>query len=383
MSDTINPISEALEEIKTEVNTAVETKASNEALDLVKADLDAANEAAQTAATEAAAQLEALKSEAAAELEAAKSEANDAIEALEAKFDALPTITETPNKEETKMEFTQNETNVNKFELSLDTTKSYADNTDVTGGRVEAEGIRHDLAQANVLRAHAHILNTTSGSIKLPLLSAGSFAEEGTVNASRTEGGAISSKTVVVKNFVGQNAISKPAVEDITGFDATMTSLMVQEAGAAEAADAIAALNAESSYASVTATADLIADMSDMIATLGSAYKLGAKWFVSREAMSAIRKADVNGLVFDATSGQFTIFGHAVVVVDGLDAGDTTGDKSIYFGNMDRALVIVSRKNLELTRMMEVTPGMVTYFGDLRSVASSWDVNALVCLTAA
>jgi HK97 family phage major capsid protein len=78
--------------------------------------------------------------------------------------------------------------------------------------------------------------------------------------------------------------------------------------------------------------------------------------------------------------GLFTIFGYPVHVIDQMADGSTAGDNSVYFGDMARGLAVVSRRNLEISRFMETKPGMVTYFGDVRSKAAAWDVNALVSL---
>ena len=375
MSD-VNNVNEALEAIKTDVNTAVETKATIETVEANKAEavesIEAVKASMEVAATEAKAQSEKM-------------------EALEAKFAAMPIIS-TEIKKESKMEFTQDLVNLNKSSIIVDifSKAGYTDNTDVTGGNVASGNLIHTLVQANPFRTYGTVIQTNSGSIKLPQLSSVAFAAEATNNPSRTAGGSLTSQTVVVDNFVAQNEISKPAAEDIMGLDAIMGSHMTQSAGFAESADAVAALSAASFTAvntglatALPAATAIVAKLADMASNLSSAYTPNAKWYMSREALSVVRQSNDTVLNFDASLGLFTIFGYAVVIVDQIADGTTAADNSVYFGDMSKGLAVVSRKELEISRFMETSPGMVTYFGDLRSKAAAWDLSSLIVLNSA
>ena len=104
--------------------------------------------------------------------------------------------------------------------LSLDyVAKAYNDNTDVTGGRVDANGLFFELEDGNFARIYGDLWITASGSIKIPVLSGIAFTSEGTVNTSRTKGGSLAVSTAVVDNLVSENQISKPAMEDIPMMD--------------------------------------------------------------------------------------------------------------------------------------------------------------------
>ena len=375
MSD-IQKVNDALEAIKTDVNEAVQTKATIESVETVKAETNEAIEAVKTAVATQAEEVKAI------------SEAQtEKLEALEAKFAAMP-VQSTEIKEETKMTFTQDLIQTNKSAIIVDIFKAgYTDNTDVTGGTVDSNSLIHTLVQANPFRTYGSVIQTGSGSIKLPQLSSAAFASEATNNASRTAGGSLSSTTVIVENWVAQNEISKPAAEDIVGLDNIMASHMTQSAGYAEAGDAVAALAAASFTAvntgagtALPAAGAIVGKLADMAGELSSAYSANAKWYMSREALAVVRKSNDTVLNFDPSQGVFTIFGYGVVIVDQLANGGTAGDNSVYFGDMAKGLAVVSRKDLEISRFMETSPGMVTYFGDVRSKSAAWDLSALVAL---
>jgi len=378
MSD-IQNVTDALEQIKTEVSEAVNTKASIDEVETVKKHTV---EVIESVKTEVNTTVEVLKSTIA--------EQNAKLEELEAKFSVLPT---THKKEkETTMEFKQDPMQAHKSSLVVDlfAKAGYVDNTDVAGGSVGAGQLIHTLVQANPFREYGTVIQTGSGSIKLPILSSAAFASEANNNASRTAGGSLTSTTVVVENWVAQNEISKPAAEDIPGLDAIMASHMTQSAGYAEAGDAVSVLSAASftavntgAAAALPAATAIIGKLADVASNLSSAYLPRAAWYMSRAALAVARQSNDTVLNFDPSQGLFTIFGYPVVVVDLMASGSTAGDNSVYFGDMSRGLAVVSRKDLEISRFMETSPGMVTYFGDVRSKAAAWDTSALVALNTA
>ena len=285
--------------------------------------------------------------------------------------------------------FIKDSEQANKANLVLDiVTKAYGDNTDVTGGRVEARGIIHSLESGNFARTEASLWTTTSGSVKIPLLSGITFVNEDTVPTSRTQGGSLANTTVVVDNIVGSAQFSKPSIEDINDLDSKIMSLMMQAAAKKEATDAVAVLKAATLpevktglAAALPTSANVIGKLADMVAALSGAYLPGAKFYMSRSAMAVVQSSNNTGLNFDASRGIMTIFGYEVVVIDYLPSGGTANDEAVYFGRMDMALAFVSRRNLEVSRFMETVPGFVTYHGDLRSKSAIWDTAALVSLT--
>ena len=286
------------------------------------------------------------------------------------------------------MEFTKKENGTSS--IVLDVTKAYNDNTDVTGGRVEAIDVIHALEQGNFARMYGGVWNTTSGSIKLPTLSGITFASEATVNTSRTQGGTLGSVTAVVENLVGSVQVSKPSMEDINGLDMNISMLMMQEAAKKEAQDAVTILAAGSFTAVNTGAATalpaanaIIGKMADMKAALSSAYLFNAAFYVSREVYALLAKSNNTTLNYNPARGVMTLFGFDVVTVDYFDDGNAAGENSAYFGDMSRGLAFVSRKTLEIGRYMETSPGFVTYFGDLRSVSVVHDTAALIALNTA
>lgn len=372
-----NEVTKALEDIKGEVNTAIDLKASTETV-----------EANKKASDKVIADLN-TKMDKDAEVSKTLADAQETKMAeLEAKFAVLPV--QIKAEAPVEMVLKQDPLVHNKSSLVLDITKAgFTDNTAVTGSGVSSSSIIHLLTQANPFRNYGTVITTGSGSIKLPQLQINAFLSEAAV-AAKTVNTTISSTTVVVENWVGQNELSKPAAADIEGIDNVMMSLMTQEAGTAEAGDAVAVL-AAGGYTAVNtglaaalpASTAIVAKLADMAQELGSAYSPNAKWYLSREVLSLVRKSNDTVLNFDASQGLFTIFGYPVVIIDQIDDGATAGENSAYFGDMSRGLAVVSRKDLEISRFMETTPGSITYFGDLRSKASAWDLTALVALNSA
>ena len=384
MTDTIidvtTQLTDAITAIKQDQADISEFKADQAALEVVKSEAAEANVLLQ-------AELEATK--------AAQAELLAKTEEMEAKFVNLPTImkkdTQTMNTFE-KMTGAQGQEMVGQSYNTF--SKAVAEGSDITGGRIDTTSPYFILEQQSIFRAHATVMNTTAGSIKLPNISGVAWAKENTVlqDGSRVTGGASASATVVVDNWTTENLISLPALEDLQDFDGMMVKLIAQKLASAENAEGALVLKSAVAAAAPTigkvstgaATAlpaanAIVGKLMDMIASVTSPYLPNAKFYVSRGLYASISKSNNTTLNFDPASKAMTLAGYPIVVVDVLDAGTSGDDVSGYFGDMGSALAMVSRKNLDISRMEQTRPGSMTYYGDARFTFAGWDTTNSIC----
>ena len=103
---------------------------------------------------------------------------------------------------------------------------------------------------------------------------------------------------------------------------------------------------------------------------------------MSRQAYAHLRSTVQGGtgsdLLFDAGLGKMMFLGYEIVVNDHLDAGNTAGDNAVYFGDFMAGSIIVSRREMNISRHDDTIPGGVYYYGNMRSRGVVWDANALV-----
>ena len=117
------------------------------------------------------------------------------------------------------------------------------------------------------------------------------------------------------------------------------------------------------------------------MAALDSAYLDGAMWSMSRQAYAHLRstsQASGAELLFDAGLGKMTFLGYPILVNDHLDAGTTAGDNPVYFGDHSAGLIIVNRREMNISRHEDTIPGGMYYYGNMRTRGLVWDANALV-----
>ena len=380
----ITQVTEALDLLTTKHTAEMEVKADQaavtEAVEAVKAD-----------AVEAAAAVQ-------VELEAAKAVSAELIikhEELEAKFAAMPTIQKEAPKMSNEFEKMTGAQGQEQMGKSFNTfSKAVAEGQSVTGGRIDSTSPYFILEQQSIFRNYATVMNTSAGSIKLPNISGVAWAKENTVlqDGSRATGGSIGSATVVVDNWTTENLVSLPALEDLQDFDGMMVKLIARKLAAAENAEAATVLKAGTAGATPTigkvstgaaaalpAANAIVGKLMDMVASVTSPYLPNAKFFVSRGLYASISKSNNTTLNFDPASKAMTLAGYPIVVVDVLDDGKTGADVAGYFGDMSAALAMVSRKNLDISRMEQTRPGSMTYFGDARFAFAGWDTTNSIC----
>ena len=204
------------------------------------------------------------------------------------------------------------------------------------------------------------------------------------INTGTGHGGNLANATVIPQNWTSRTAFSDQSVADLPSLDMMVGAFMGQQIAVAEAVDMVTQLDgatvgevntgvAAGLPSSIDAWADLVADLS-------SAYKPNAKFFMSREAMASLRSLTQSGggdLVIDPGTGMFRLWGYEIVINDHMDPGAVAGQNPVYFGDFSMGTLIVSRKEMSISRHEDTIPGAMYYYGNLRSRGVVWDANAL------
>ena len=150
---------------------------------------------------------------------------------------------------------------------------------------------------------------------------------------------------------------------------------MDQQVAVAEAADMISQLDGATVAEVPTGVAaglpTAIGPWADLVASLSSAYKPGARFVMSREALRSLRALPQAGtgsdLVIDPSTGMFRLWGYEIVINDHMDAGGAAGQNPVYFGDFSMGTTIISRKEMSISRHEDTIPGAMYYYGNLRS----------------
>ena len=233
------------------------------------------------------------------------------------------------------------------------------------------------------------IMPTSAGSVNLPQVTQITAAVENTLATlpalgANTSGG-IDSANVIPQNWVSRSQFTNQSVEDHPGLDQMVASFIAQAVARAEAADQVTQLNGatitEVNTGNATALPGSIDAWTELMASLDSAYRESAKWVMSRAAYANLRSltAGTSGdFAFDPVLGKQTFLGYEIVINDHFDDGDAAGDNAVYFGDWAAGTIIVSRKELQISRHEDTVPGAMYYYGNMRSRGVVWDSNALV-----
>ena len=242
----------------------------------------------------------------------------------------------------------------------------------------------------NPFRGVATIMPTGATAVNLPQLTSIAAAAEAnipnTINVGTGHPGDIASVQVVPQNWTSRTFFSDQSVEDLPGLDAMVASFMGQAIARAEAADMVSQMDGNTAVGEVntgqaTALPTRIDEWADLMASLDSAYLDGAMWSMSRQAYATLRStAQSSGaeLLFDAGIGKMTFLGYPILINDHLDAGSTAGDNPVYFGDHMSGLIIVNRREMNISRHEDTVPGGMYYYGNMRTRGLVWDANALV-----
>jgi HK97 family phage major capsid protein len=365
MTNEVNPVNEALEAIKGQV----EAKFADVA---VKADVDAA--------VEAKADKESVV------------ELKSTVEALEAKFDAMPAPAlikasheeiQTMNSVSEGFAKSFEATGKNHIDVEL---KAITEGRDVTGGKVETFGLIGSMFNGNPIRGLASVMNTTSKAIDLPVR-AGSH---GAANAGATKdvadngNASVGVTQLVVQTYNARSDVTIEAVNDIPGFDQFWAQDMLAEVASIEAAAHVTELATMTAGKVAAATGTVtFAEIADLYYSIEPAARVGGSFMFSSEIMNILRTLSNSGtgseLLFDPQLGGFRLFG-APVYENGYMAAPAANAITGAFGDWKKGLVIAQRASASVGRYDQTVPGKYVYYSEMRSGVSNWDNTALKTL---
>lgn len=366
MSDNpLNPIKEALEAIKGQVEAKFETAALKaDVTELVGAKADVA----------------------------IVDELKGALEVLEAKFDAMPApalITSTPK--ETPVMKTVSEAFEKSFEANgtrhVDVEiKAINEGRDVTGARTDVFGLTGSIFDGNPIRQLASVLNTTSKAIDMPIRSGAHGAKNAgaTKDVAENSTAAVGTNTLVVQTFNARTDVTIEVASDIPGFDQFWSEDMLSEVASVEAGEHAAEL-ATLNAGKVTAATDEITwdEIVDLYYSVQAKHRVRGSFMFSSEIMSQLRTLSNSGtgseLLFDPKISGFRLFG-APVFENSYMAAPTANAVTGAFGDFKRGLVIAQRSAASIGRFDQTVPGKYAYYAELRSGISDWDLTALKTL---
>lgn len=243
--------------------------------------------------------------------------------------------------------------------------KSYEVAQDVAGGRVEAIAPWYAPYSMGAFRNCGATVISGVGKAKVTVPNIGTFsyAEEATVNSSRTSQGELSSAEVVIKNFVAQAEYSHPAVEDVPGLAGMVGMALEQAAASTEDAEIYKLLKtgansgaagtvgkvktgSENALPGVGTLIDKLAEVKESV-TVANRGDM-ACWVVSkgieRKLMTAgpqnTAATQTFDYAFNPRDGLTMLFGEPVEVSDHMGDGDTADDLSAVYGGFNRAVFI-------------------------------------------
>ena len=275
---------------------------------------------------------------------------------------------------------------------SIDLTKAFTSTTNITGAPTASQRVFYGMLQMNPFRGMSTIMPTSATAVNLPQVSNITAQVETSVPDSINlgtvppHGGALTSVQVIPQNWVSRTAFSDQSVDDLPSLDMMVGAFQSQQIAVAEAVDMVTQLDGNTNVSEVnTGTAnELPADIgpwTDLMASLSSAYLPGAMWTMSRQAYAHLRSTTQGGtgsdLLYDAGLGKMSFLGYPIMINDHLDAGNADGQNPVYFGDFRAGTVIVSRKEMSISRHEDTIPGALYYYGNLRSRGVVWDPNAI------
>ena len=277
-----------------------------------------------------------------------------------------------------------------KIDLSTEVTKAFNSTTNITGAPTASQTVYYAMQQMNPYRAYSTVMPTGATAVNLPQVTSITAQAEAnipaTINTGSGHGGTVASAQVIPHNWVSRTVFSDQSVEDLPSLDPMVAQFMAQQIAVAEASDMVTNLDAATvSEVNTGVAANLpstIDPWADLVANLSSAYKPNAKFIMSRNALAHLRSTDQAGtgsdLIIDPSSGNFMLWGYEIIINDHMDAGTTAGDNAVYFGDFRAGTIIVSRKEMSISRHEDTIPGGVYFYGNMRSRGTVWDANALV-----
>ena len=271
----------------------------------------------------------------------------------------------------------------------IDVTKEFTPANNITGAPTASQRLYYAMQQMNPFRGVSTIMPTSATAVNLPQVT-GITAQVETnvptsINTGTGHGGGLASATIIPQNWVSRTAFSDSSVADLPSLDMMTGAFMGQQIGVVEAQDQLTGMASQSvgevNTGEATALPTSIGPWADLVADLSSAYKPNAMFMMSREALRSLRALPQAGtgsdLVINPSTGNFMLWGYSIVINDHMDPGDAAGDNPVYFGDFRQGTIIVSRKEMTLSRHEDTLPGSMYYYGNMRSRGVAWDTNAL------
>ena len=271
----------------------------------------------------------------------------------------------------------------------IDVTKEFTPANNITGAPTASQRLYYAMQQMNPFRGVSTIMPTSATAVNLPQVT-GITAQVETnvptsINTGTGHGGGLASATIIPQNWVSRTAFSDSSVADLPSLDMMIGAFMGQQIGVVEAQDQLTGMASQSvgevNTGEATALPTSIGPWADLVADLSSAYKPNAMFMMSREALRSLRALPQAGtgsdLVINPSTGNFMLWGYSIVINDHMDPGDAAGDNPVYFGDFRQGTIIVSRKEMTLSRHEDTLPGSMYYYGNMRSRGVAWDTNAL------
>ena len=338
-----------------------------------------------------------IKAEDLDELKSANEELKSQLESLSATVAAAPAVNKGVDMDDSFFKWDgelslEGRGNSSFNKTSIDLTKAFTSTTNITGAPTASQRVFYGMLQMNPFRGASTIMPTSATAVNLPQVSNITAQVETAVPNSidigtvPPHGGAITSVQVIPQNWVSRTAFSDQSVADLPSLDMMVGAFQAQQIAVAEAVDMVAQLDGNANVTEVNtgAAAGLPADIgpwTDLMASLSSAYLPNAMWWMSRQAYAHLRSTTQGGagsdLLYDAGLGKNMFLGYPVMINDHLDAGNVAGQNPVYFGDFRAGTVIVSRKEMSISRHEDTIPGALYYYGNLRSRGVVWDPNAL------
>jgi len=398
MSETIKTeaevVVETLETIKSEVTTATTVQADEVAT--LKSDLEAATTAIEVAKADANAQIEAIKTESA-----------EALETLEAKFDSLPTLTE-----EKTMEKSTNELNLDIVKSvvegevkSAELTKALSPNIDGAGkgGFEDMTPLSRALLEANPLRSHVKVSQTTGSTYKKPMLVGDAGTSFGNAPTSASDSYDVVEREVKLHKHHSFVALDEDFLADVSNAEAVIMQDLYEQMAQTEAAAMVtgngttaplglnslttgaAAVQSSGTFKAidVAGTSTITYnEVMDVIYSLSPRYRANAKIMCPTGTVAELRKlADSNDNPLWADSviaGQPSTFaGYQVVENPHMDA-PATGKIAMVVGDLSKSLEIVDRTVISVDKHSNVILGSDVIYSRRRVGMGINDVNAMI-----
>ena len=162
-----------------------------------------------------------------------------------------------------------------------------------------------------------------------------------------------------------------------------MSVAALKTSAASSAAGSIQTITTGVNDALPTAT-NIVGKLADLKAELGSPYRMGSRWQISRAVESLLHKAKTAAAgdwYFDPVNGIMKLLGYPVDINDHIDDGTGANEIAVYFGNFRRGLILAEHRMLTIANeYRETRPGACTFFSQGRTAGHVWDGAAVVAL---